>query len=134
MPKIINLRFLSMEFDFGYNEENEETHDRKGRVDSEVFVEIDNDGEVSVVTHRVDLNNLDILDFISEEDKADIIGNINTVGEYIQSLRRLVSLKVAMDLNMEIAEFDYISTPSLRTEVGELREVLDILIGGEDNE
>ena len=134
MPKITNLKFLSMEFDFGYNEENEETHDRKGRIDSEVFVEIDYDGEISVMTHRIKLHETDLLDFMEVEDKEELLNGINTLNDLIQVLREVVSMKVSSDLGIELADMNFISKNSLREDVDELKEAVDILIGGEDNE
>ena len=134
MPKITNLKFLSMEFDFGYNEENEETHDRKGRIDSEVFVEIDYDGEISVMTHRIKLHETDLLDFMEVEDKEELLNGINTLNDLIQVLREVVSMKVSSDLGIELADMNFTSKGSLREDVDELKDTVDIMLGGESIE
>ncbi len=121
MQKITNIKFLSMEFDFGYNKEDENTYENKGKVDAEVFVEVENDGEISVVSHKVDLSNLDFLDLMSEEDKADIIGNINTLGDYIQNLRKIVAMKVSSDLGIELVDIDFTPKKPLREDVENLK-------------
>ena len=121
MQKITNIKFLSMEFDFGYNKEDENTYENKGKVDAEIFVEIENDGEVSVVSHKVDLSTVDFLDFMSEEDKADIIGNINTLGDYIQNFRKIVAMKVSSDLGIELADINFTPKKPLREDVENLK-------------
>lgn len=121
MQKITNIKFLSMEFDFGYNKEDENTYENKGRVDTEVFVEIENDGEVSVVSHKVDLSNLDFLDLMSEDEKTNVIGNISTLGDYIQSLRNIIAIKVSNDLGIELADIDFTPKKPLREDVENLK-------------
>lgn len=121
MQRITNIKFLSMEFDFGYNKEDENTYENKGKVDAEVFVEIENDGEISVVSHKVDLSNLDFLDLMSEEDKVDIISDINTLGDYIQTLRKVIAMKVSSDLGIELADIDFSPKKPLREDVEKLK-------------
>ena len=121
MQKIINIKFFSMEFDFGYNKEDENTYENKGKVDTEVFVEIENDGEISVVSHKVDLSNLDFLDLMSEDEKTNVIGNISTLGDYIQNLRNIIAIKVSNDLGIELAGIDFTPKKPLREEVENLK-------------
>jgi len=121
MQKITNIKFLSLEFDFGYDKNFEETYENKGRIDAEVFVEIENEGNVSTITHRTELQDVSFSDFITEEDKENIIKNTDSFGEFIQILRTLIALKVASDLNMEIADIDYVVPTPLREEVEDLK-------------
>lgn len=110
MRKITNVKFLSLEFDF------EDT----GKIDAEVFVEIENEGEVSVMTYRAELQDTSFSDFITEEDKTSIIIGTNNLGEYIQALRQLITLKVANDLGIGIADIDYIAPLPLSEKVEKL--------------
>lgn len=121
MQRITNIKFLSLEFDFGYFKDNENSIDNLGRIDAEVFVEIENEGNVSTITHRTELQNVSFSDFIAEEDKENIIKNTDSFGEFIQILRTLIALKVASDLNMEIADIDYVVPTPLREEVEDLK-------------
>lgn len=133
MQKITNIKFLSLEFDFGYDKNFEETYENKGRIDAEVFVEIENEGNVSTITHRTELQDVSFSDFITEEDKENVIKNTDSFGEFIQILRTLIALKVASDLNMEIADIDYVAPASLRTQVKMNEQAileLTMMIGG----
>lgn len=109
MQKIINIKFISLEFDFGYSKDDESTFLNKGSIDAEVFVEIEDEGINTTITHKLGLKDVSFTDLVTTEEKENIISNINTVGGLIQALRMLVSLKVANDLNMEIADINYIS-------------------------
>jgi len=121
MQKITNIKFFSMEFDFGYNKEDKNTYENKGKVDAEVFVEIENDGEISVVSHKVDLSNLDFLDLMSEDEKTNFIGNISTLGDYIQNFRNIIAIKVSNDLGIELADIDFTPKKPLREDVESLK-------------
>jgi len=121
MQRITNIKFLSLEFDFGYDKNFEETYENEGRVDAEVFVEIENDGEISVVSHKMNLSNLDFLDLMSEDEKTNVIGNISTLGDYIQNLRNIIAIKVSNDLGIELAGIDFTPKKPLREDVENLK-------------
>lgn len=122
MQKITNIKFLSLEFDFGYDKNFEETYESKGRIDAVVFVEIENGGSISTITHKVALQDVSFDDFLIEEDKNEIIKEANSFSEYIQVLRKLIALKVANDLNIEVADMEYVIPRTLRSEVDGIKE------------
>lgn len=122
MQRIINIKFIGLEFDFGYQKDNIESHENLGRIDAEVFVEVENQGDISVIKHQIKLHDVSIEDLIREEDRTDLINDTNSLGDYIQLLRRLIMVKLAEDLNIEIADTNYISPPTLREKVMEIKE------------
>ena len=134
MQKITNIKFISLEFDLGYSPDNEESIEYKGDIQSEIFVEIDYDGETSGITHRVKLHETEFTDFMGVEDKEELLNGINSLNDFIQVLRKIISMKVSYDLGIDLADMDYTSKNSLREDVDELKEVLDIILGGESNE
>ena len=106
----------------GYQKDNIESHENLGRIDAEVFVEVENQGAISVIKHQIKLHDVSIEDLIREEDRTDLINDTNSLGDYIQLLRRLIMVKLAEDLNIEIADTNYISPPTLREKVMEIKE------------
>lgn len=134
MQRITNIKFLSLEFDFGYDKNFEETYENEGRVDAEVFVEIDNDGETSIITHKIKLHETDFIDFMEVEDKEELLNGINTLNDLIQVLRKIISMKVSSDLGIELADMNFTPKNSLREDVDELKEVVNIILGGESIE
>ena len=134
MRKITNIKFIALEFDLGYSPYDEESIENKGNIHSEIFVEIDHGGETSIITHRVELHETDLLDFMGVEDKEELLDGINTLNDFIQVLRKIISMKVSSDLGIELSDMNFISKNSLREDVDELKEVVGIILGGEDNE
>ena len=134
MQKITDIKFISLEFDLGYSPDDEESIENKGNIHSEVFVEIDYDGESSVITHKVKLHEIDFIDFMEVEDKEELLNGINSLNDFIQVLRKIVSMKVSSDLGIELANMSFTSKGSLRKDVDELKEVMDIILGGESIE
>lgn len=120
VPKITNVKFLSLEFDFGYYEDNEETHENKGNIDAEVFVEIESGGEIAVTKHKTNLKDVSFADFMSTEDMEEIVTQTGSLAEYIQTLRKVIMLKVANELGMEVADVDYTPAQPLGEKVQEL--------------
>lgn len=117
---IKNIKFIGLEFDFGYSEENEEDKKNLGRIDAEVFVEIDDDGESKVITHRTRLDEASFLDFMSEQEVEKL--NFGTdFSTSIQQLRKLVAMKTASDLGVELADVGYVQRTPIRNEVEELK-------------
>ena len=118
--KITNIKFLSFEFDFGYSEEIEESKKNLGRIDAEVFVEIDDNGESKVITHRTRLDEASFLDFMSEQEveKLNFGKDFSTS---IQQLRKLVAMKIASDLGVELADVGYVQRTPIRDDVEELK-------------
>ena len=118
--KITNIKFLSFEFDFGYSEESEEGKKNLGRIDAEVFVEIDDNGESKVITHRTRLDEASFLDFMSEQEveKLNFGKDFSTS---IQQLRKLVAMKIASDLGVELADVGYVQRTPIRDDVEELK-------------
>ena len=86
MQKITDIKFISLEFDLGYSPDDEESIENKGNIHSEVFVEIDYDGEISVITHKIKLHETDLIDFMEVEDKEELIWEwrslMESVGHY----------------------------------------------------
>lgn len=117
---IKNIKFIGLEFDFGYSEESEEDKKNLGRIDAEVFVEIDDDGESKVITHRTRLDEASFLDFMSEQEVEKL--NFGTdFSTSIQQLRKLVAMKTASDLGVELADVGYVQRTPIRNEVEELK-------------
>ena len=134
MQKITNIKFIALEFDFGYSPDDEGSIENKGNIHSEVFVEIDNDGETSIITHSVKLHETDFIDFMEVGDKEELLNGINTLNDLIQVLRKTISMKVSSDLGIELADMNFTSKNSLREDVDELKEVANIILGGESIE
>src|SRR5690625_707083 len=105
--KITNIKFLSFEFDFGYSEEIEESKKNLGRIDAEVFVELDDNGESKVITHRTRLDEASFLDFMSEQE-VEKLNFGKDFSSSIQQLRKLVAMKLASDLGVELADVVYV--------------------------
>ena len=135
--KITNIKFLSFEFDFGYSEESEEGKKNLGRIDAEVFVEIDDNGESKVITHRTRLDEASFLDFMSEQEveKLNFGKDFSTS---IQQLRKLVAMKIASDLGVELADVGYVPTEPIRDRVDDLEVsqtdqddlIMNLMLGG----
>ena len=134
MQKITNIKFIALEFDLGYSPDDEESIENKGNIHSEVFVEIDYDGETSVITHRIKLHETDLIDFMEVEDKEELLNGINSLNDLIQVLRKIVSIKVSSDLGIELETMEFIPKKSLREDVDELKKTVDIILGGERND
>lgn len=134
MQKITNIKFIALEFDLGYSHDNEESIENKGNIHSEIFVEIDYDGETSIITHRVKLHETDFTDFMEVEDKEELLNGINTFNDYLQTLRKIIAMKASSDLGIELADMNFTPKNSLREDVDELKEVVDIILGGESND
>lgn len=117
---IKNIKFISLEFDFGYSEESEEDKKNLGRIDAEVFVEIDDNGESKVITHKTRLDEASFLDFMSEQEVEKL--NFGTdFSTSIQQLRKLVAMKTASDFGVELADVGYVQRTPIRNDVEELR-------------
>lgn len=116
---ITNIKFLALEFDFGYSEETEEDQQRLGRIDAEVFVEMDDDGDTSTLTHKIRLDEASYLDFMGEQEVGDLDFG-NSFGETIQQLRQLVAMKVASDLGIELSDVGFVASTPLRDKVESL--------------
>lgn len=118
--KITNIKFLSFEFDFDYSGESEEDKKNLGRIDAEVFVEIDDNGESKVITHKTRLDEASFLDFMSEQEveKLNFGKDFSTS---IQQLRKLVAMKMASDLGVELADVGYVQRTPIRNDVEELK-------------
>ncbi|NLA82956.1 MAG: hypothetical protein GX854_00190 [Clostridiales bacterium] len=117
---IKNIKFISLEFDFGYSEESEEDKKNLGRIDAEVLVEIDDNGESKVITHKTRLDEASFLDFMSEQEVEKL--NFGTdFSTSIQQLRKLVAMKTASDFGFELADVGYIQRTPIRNDVEELR-------------
>ena len=135
--KITNIKFLSFEFDFGYSEEIEESKKNLGRIDAEVFVELDDNGESKVITHRTRLDEASFLDFMSEQEveKLNFGKDFSTS---IQQLRKLVAMKIASDLGVELADVGYVPTEPIRDRVDDLEVsqtdqddlIMNLMLGG----
>ena len=134
MQKITNIKFIALEFDLGYSPDDEESIENKGNIHSEIFVEIDNDGETSIITHKIKLCETDFIDFMEVEDKEELLNGINTLNDLIQVLRKIISMKVSSDLGIELADMNFTPKNSLREDVDELKEVVNIILGGESND
>ena len=117
---IKNIKFIGLEFDFGYSEESEEDKKNLGRIDAEVFVEIDDNGESKVITHKTRLDEASFLDFMSEQEVEKL--NFGTdFSTSIQQLRKLVAMKMASDLGVELADVGYVQRTPIRNDVEELK-------------
>ncbi len=117
---IKNIKFISLEFDFGYSEESEEDKKNLGRIDAEVFVEIDDNGESKVITHKTRLDEASFLDFMSEQEVEKL--NFGTdFSTSIQQLRKLVAMKTASDFGVELADVGYVQRTPIRNDVEELK-------------
>ena len=117
---IKNIKFISLEFDFGYSEESEEDKKNLGRIDAEVLVEIDDNGESKVITHKTRLDEASFLDFMSEQEVEKL--NFGTdFSTSIQQLRKLVAMKTASDFGVELADVGYVQRTPIRNDVEELR-------------
>lgn len=117
---IKNIKFIGLEFDFGYSEESEEDKKNLGRIDAEVFIEVDDDGESKVITHRTRLDEASFLDFMSEQEVEKL--NFGTdFSTSIQQLRKLVAMKTASDLGVELADVGYVQRTPIRNDVEELK-------------
>ena len=114
MQKITNIKFIALEFDFGYSPDDEESIENKGNIHSEIFVEIDYDGKTSILTHRVKLHETDFIDFMEVEDKKELLGEINSLNDFIQVLRKIISMKVSSDLGIELADMNFTPNYSLQ--------------------
>lgn len=117
MKVITNVSFLSLEFDFG----------EEGAISSEVFVEIDDDGDKSQLQHKVELQNISFEEFLSEENIAELVVLTDNFSSYIQNLRKLIILKVASDLNLEVADLNYITVESNREKIENLEAKNELL-------
>lgn len=124
MQKIVNVRFCSFEFDFGYNPDDEETFKNKGNIDAEVFIEIETEDGIVTTKHKLDLKDISFSDFMQESDIQNIVKTTDSLAEYIQILRKVIMLKVASELNMEVADVDYTPTQTLREKTEELEQAL----------
>lgn len=117
MKVITNVSFLSLEFDFG----------EEGAISSEVFVEIDDDGDKSKLQHKVELQNVSFEEFLSEENIAELTVPGASFSTYIQNLRKLMTLKVASDLNLEVADLNYVTVESNREKIERLEGENELL-------
>lgn len=122
MKVITNVSFLTLEFDFG----------EEGAIASEVFVEIDNDGEKIRLQHKVNLQNVSFADYLSESVISDIVKRGDNFNSYLQSLRKLIALKVASDLNLKVASLDYVPTVPTREKVDKLEQENELLKAQKD--
>lgn len=133
---ITGIKFLALEFDFGYSEETVEDQQNLGRIDAEVFVEMDDDGDASTITHKVRLDETSFLDFMDEQDVSALDFG-NSFSSAIQQLRQLVAMKVASDLGVELADVGYVVSTPLRDKVESLEVsqadqgdvIMDIILG-----
>lgn len=102
MKTITNISFLALEFDF----------EQEGAIRADVFLEVDDDGEKLNMTHKARLEETSFQDFLSPEDVNEVLAPGGSFGSYLQTLRKLIALKVAADLDFKIADLDYVpSTP-----------------------
>jgi hypothetical protein len=133
---ITGIKFLALEFDFGYSEETEEDRQNLGRIDAEVFVDVDDNGDTSTLTHKVRLDEVSFLDFMDEQDVDDLDFG-NSFSSAIQQIRQLVAMKVASDLNIQLAGVGYVPSTPLRDAVNALEisqadqddVIMDIILG-----
>ena len=110
MRILTNINFLSLEFDFS----------GIGNIDAVVFVDIDNDGDKQKIEHKLQLHESSFLDFLTQEQVQEVTRVGDNFNTFIQSLRYLVTLKVANDLGAIIADNDYIPAEPLRKSIEEL--------------
>jgi len=82
----------------------------------------------------VKLHETDFIDFMEVEDKEELLNGINTLNDLIQVLRKIISMKVSSDLGIELADMNFTPKNSLREDVDELKEVVNIILGGESND
>lgn len=128
MGVITNISFLTLEFDFG----------KEGTIRSEVFIELEKDGEKSQLRHKLNLQNVSFSDFLSEDSISELATFKNDFSSYIQVLRKLVALKVASDLNLKVADLDYTVAEPLRDKVDRLEDsqeeqdeaIMMLMLGG----
>lgn len=119
--KILNVKFVGLEFDFGYSEDSAEDRGNHGRIDAEVFVQTETDGEQNTVTHRARLDGGSFADFLTEEQLNEL--NFGTdFSSALQKLRHLITLRVASDLGAEMAGIGYIAPAPLRDEINLLQD------------
>lgn len=121
---IKNIKFIGLEFDFGYSEESEEDKKNLGRIDAEVFIEIETEDGIVTTKHKLDLKDISFSDFMQESDIQNIVKTTDSLAEYIQILRKVIMLKVASELNMEVADVDYTPRQTLREKTKELEQAL----------
>lgn len=119
--KITGIKYIGFEFDFGYSEENEADAQNKGRIDAEVFVNVTDDGEDSIITHKVRLDETSFLDLMEVEGAEEIDFGSNFSGA-LQQIRMLIALKVADDLGIEIVDMDFIKPTPLCDEINSVKE------------
>lgn len=117
MKRITNVSFLTLEFDFS----------AEGAITSEVFLEIDNDGELTRLQHKAELQDVSFHDFLSTETINDFTAPTDNFSNYIQNLRKLITLKVASDLNLEVVDLDYVAVAPVRDKVETLEHEKDLL-------
>lgn len=122
MKKLTNISFIGLEFDFGYNPNDEESNKHQGRIDAEVFVEIDNDGEKSQIQYKTQLQDVSFSDFLSEEEIATLTETENNFSSFIQTLRKLITLKIASEMNIEVADMNYVEVEPLRNRIESLEQ------------
>lgn len=128
MKTLEKIKFVSLEFDFG----------AEGYIDAEVFVEVNIDGVSQGINHKLQLHEVSFNDFL----KPDTIEEITKVGDnfstFIQIFRKLIALKVASDLGLEVVDGEYTTVTPTRelvksleisqTEQDEL--IMTLLLGG----
>lgn len=124
MQKIVDVRFCSFEFDFGYHPNDEKTYNNKGNIDAKVFVDIETENGIKTNKISLDLKDVSFADFMQESDIQNIVKPTDSLAEYIQILRKVIMLKVASELNMEVADVDYTPGQTLREKTEELEQAL----------
>lgn len=128
MRVLTNVSFLSLEFDFG----------SKGIIDARVFVEIDNNGEVQHVEHKLQLQDVSFNDFLSAEQITQNTQVGDNFSSFIQNFRKLITLKIASDLGLDVADGEYTKVTPTRELVKSLeisqseqdQVIMGILVGG----
>ncbi len=132
MRVLTNVSFLSLEFDFG----------AKGRIDANVFVEMDNNGELQKLEHKAQLHEVSFHNFLSPEQIIENTQVGDSFSTFIQSLRKLIILKVASDLDLDVVGDDYTIIKPLSDSIKSLENsqsdqdalIMKLLLGGVSNE
>ena len=84
------------------------------------------------------MQNASFSDFLSEDDISDLTSLKNDFSSYVQVLRKLITLKVASDLNLKVADTEYNVAEPLRDKVERLENsqeeqdeaIMMLMLGG----
>ena len=103
MSKISNVKVSSMEFDLGYHPDEPDSIEYLGRIDMETVAEIDNNGNKSSVTHKLEgVNNISFDDILTQEEKDELLSNVDDLSSFFQIYRMLICKIVGRELGMDI--------------------------------